>query len=159
MDRPTGKSVVDIIRGVAGHTASGGDLAPQPPRTTRNHSEPVQIFPKNKKKSFFFLFILLCRGSILFFGKDSAFSEIPYWLWLMSSGARRLQGYSPSACRAPDRPCQPSFRKKVLACTESATSENSITSQCLSGLSRPGESHGEVCPRRPQMETNEPAHL
>ena len=38
-----------------------------------------------------------------------------------------------------DRPCQPFSFDQVLACTESATSEYSTTSQCLSALlGRPG---------------------
>jgi len=36
--------------------------------------------------------------------------------------------------RTVDRPCQPSLCDKILACTKSATSEYSSTSQCLSAL-------------------------
>jgi len=37
-----------------------------------------------------------------FSGKYCVFSENPYWLWPLNvSGARRLRGKSPSACRAP----------------------------------------------------------
>jgi len=35
--------------------------------------------------------------------KTALFSPTVYRLWRAASGARRLQGYSPSACRAPER--------------------------------------------------------
>ena len=40
-------------------------------------------------------------GSIRKNWKKNCFCENLYWLWLIASGAQRLRGWSPSACRAP----------------------------------------------------------
>jgi len=64
-------------------------------------------------------------------------------------------GLNPSACRAPDRPCQPVFCGQVLTCTESATSEYSTTSQCLSALLG-SAMESEVYPRRHQIKKENP---
>jgi len=62
MDRP--KSLVGIIRGVAGRVESGGALAPRSPRATRNQPEPIQIFKKHIFSNFF-------RLSLFLFGFES----------------------------------------------------------------------------------------
>jgi len=57
-----------------------------------------------------------------------------------------------------DRPCHLSFCGQFTACTESATSEYSITSQSLTALLGLAKEN-EVYPRRPQMEKKTSAHI